>query len=85
MYPLPYPYVCHSVHVCDVEHICFHFGIFASFVCACLVSVHVLAPHSWQHAGVIEMSLQTDDKDAFEEMRVILRCIFLFWLFSLSM
>ena len=34
----------------------------ASLFCACLVSVRVSAPcHSWQHTGVVHLSLQADD------------------------
>ena len=48
----------------------------ASLFCACLVSVQVSAPlcHSWQHTGVVHLSLQADDKVAFEDIPVFDVC-----------
>ena len=47
----------------------------ASLFCACLVSVHVSAPcHSWQHTGVVHLSLQADGKVAFEDIPVFGVC-----------
>ena len=65
----------------------------ASLFCACLVSVQVcIICHSWQHTGVVHMSLQADGKVAFEDISlclayaaqpaVILHCISLSWFFS---
>ena len=43
--------------------------------CACLVSVQVSAPcHSWQHTGVVHLSLQADGKVAFEDIPVFGVC-----------
>ena len=38
--------------------------------CACLVSIQVSATicHSWQHTGVVHLSLQADGKVAFEDI-----------------
>ena len=57
----------------------------ASLFCACLVSVQVSAScHSWQHSGVVHLSLQVDGKVALNISRclaytaqpaMILRCI----------
>ena len=48
----------------------------ASLFCACLVSVQVSAPlcHSWQHTGVVHLSLQADGKVAFEDIPVFGVC-----------
>ena len=50
----------------------------ASLFCACLVSVHVsvctIICHSWQHTGVVHLSLQSDGKVAFEEIPVFGIC-----------
>ena len=45
----------------------------ASLFCACLVSVQVSA-HSWQHTGVVHLSLQADGKVAFEDIPVFGIC-----------
>ena len=48
----------------------------ASLFCACLASVQVSAPlcHSWQHTGVVHLSLQADGKVAFEDVPVFGVC-----------
>ena len=49
----------------------------ARLFCACLVSVQVSAPyiwHSWQHTGVVHLSLQADGKVAFEDILVFGVC-----------
>ena len=76
-YPLPDPDVGPSIFVCDVEPTSFHFGLCAaSLFYACLVSVQVSAPlcHSWQHTGVVHLSLQADGKVAFEDIPVFGVC-----------
>ena len=44
----------------------------ASLFCACLVKVKVSAPlcHSWQHTGVVHLSLQAECNVAFEDIPV---------------
>ena len=42
----------------------------ASLFCACLVSVLCTICHSWQHTGVVHLSLQADGKVAFEDIPV---------------
>ena len=82
-----------SLASCDVEHNSFHFGLCGRKFCACLVSVQVcIICHSWQHTGVVHMSLQADGKVAFEDISLcltyaaqpamILHCISLSWFFS---
>ena len=47
----------------------------ASLFCACLVSVGLCTIcHSWQHTGVIHLSLQVDGKAAFEDFPVFGVC-----------
>ena len=49
----------------------------ASLFCACLVSVQVSAPYviySWQHTGVVHLSLQADGNVAFEDVPVFGVC-----------
>ena len=58
--PLPGPGVGLSILVRDIEHTSFDFGMYArSLFCDCFIC------HSWQHKGVVHMSLQADDKVAF--------------------
>ena len=71
--PLPDPDVGLSVFVCDVEHTSFHFCLCGrKFVlclfgqCPCLCTIC----HSWQHTGVVHLSLQADGKVAFEDIPV---------------
>ena len=66
-----------SLYTCDVEPTSFHFGLCAaSLFYACLVSLQVSAPlcHSWQHTGVVHLSLQADGKVAFEDIPVFGVC-----------
>ena len=65
---LPDPDVSLSICVCDVEHTSFHSGLCRrKFVlclfgqCPCLCTIC----HSWQHTGVVHLSLQADVKVAF--------------------
>ena len=71
---LPDPDVGLSIFVCDVEHTFFHFGL--CLFCACLVSVQVSAQlcHSYQHTGVVRLSLRAGDKVAFEDIPVFDVC-----------
>ena len=48
----------------------------ASLFCACLVSVQVSAHicHSWQHTGVVHLSLQAEGNVAFEDIPVFGVC-----------
>ena len=71
---LPDPDVGLSILVCDVEHTSFDFGLCVrKFVLAVLVwSMSSLCTicHSWQHTGVVHLSLQADGKVAFEDIPV---------------
>ena len=76
-YPLPDPDVGPSIFVCDVEHTSFHFGLCdRKFVlclfgqCPGLCAIY----HSWQHTGVVHLSLQSDGKVAFEDIPVFGVC-----------
>ena len=75
--PLPDPDVGPSIFVCDVEHTYFHFGLcgrmfvlclFGQYSCICTIC------HSWQHTGVVHLSLQADGKVAFEDIPVFGVC-----------
>ena len=75
--PLPGPDVGFSIFVCDVEHTSFHFGLCGrKFVlclfgqCPCLCTIW----HSWQHRGVVHLSLQADGKVAFTDVPVFGVC-----------
>ena len=75
--PFPVPDVGLSIFVCDVEHTSLHFALCGrKFVlcfvgqCPCLCTKW----HSWQHTGVVHLSLQADDKVAFEDITVIGVC-----------
>ena len=65
--PLPDPYVGLSFVVCDVEHTSFHFGLCGRKFVLCLFG----QCHSWQHTGVVHLSLQADGKVAFEDILVL--------------
>ena len=76
--PLPDPYVVGpSIFVCDVEHTTFHFGL-----CRCKFFLCLFGQcpglcaicHSWQHSGVVHLSLQADGKVAFEDIPVFDIC-----------
>ena len=66
-----------SIFVCDVEHTSFNFGLCGrKFVlclfgqCPGLCTIY----HSWQHTGVVHLSLQADGKVAFEDIPVFGVC-----------
>ena len=75
--PLPDPDVGISIFVCDVEHTSFHFGL-----CGCKFVLYLFGQcpglcnicHSWQHTGVVHLSLQADGKVAFEDVHVFGVC-----------
>ena len=64
--PLPDPDVGLSILVCNVEHTSFHFGLCGCKFVLCLFGLCTIC-HSWQHTGVIHLSLQADGKVALEE------------------
>ena len=71
--PLPGPDVGLSILLCDVEHPSFHFGLCSreSFLCLfgqCPGLCSIC--HSWQHPGVVHLSLQADGKVGFEDIPV---------------
>ena len=68
--PLPDPDVGLSIFVCDVEHTSFHFGLCGRKFVLCLFGQSpglCTICHSWQHTGVVHLSLQADGKIAFEK------------------
>ena len=75
--PLPYPDVGPSICVCDVEHTSFHFGPCGRKFVLCLFGKCpglCTICHSWQHTGVVHLSLQADSKVAFEYIPVFGVC-----------
>ena len=75
--PLPDPDVGHSIFVCDVEHTSFHFGLCGRKFVMCLFGQCpglCTICHSWQHTGVVHLSLQADGKVAFEDIPVFGVC-----------
>ena len=71
--PLPDPDVGPSIFVCDVEHTSFHFGLCCrKFVLDLFGQCPGLSTicHSWQHTGVVHLSLQAECKVAFEDIPV---------------
>ena len=59
--PLPDPDVGSSIFVCDVEHTSFHFGLCGRKFVLCLFGQCpglCTICHSWQHTGVVHLSLQ---------------------------
>ena len=75
--PLPDPDVGLSTFVCDVEHTSFHFGLGGRKFVLCLFCQcpgFCTTCHSWQHTGVVHLSLQTDGKVAFEDVPVFGVC-----------
>ena len=75
--PLPDPDVGLSILVCNVEHISSILVCAAtSLLCTYFVSVQISAPlcHSWQHTGIVHLSLQADGKVAFEDITVFFVC-----------
>ena len=74
---LPDPDVGLSVLVCDVEHTSFHFGLCGRKFVLCLFGQCpglCTICHSWQHTGVVHLSLQADGKVAFEDIPVFGVC-----------
>ena len=74
---LPDQYVGPSNFVCDVEHTSFHFGLCGrKFVLFLFGQCPVLCTiwHSWQHTGVVHLSLQADGKVACEDIPVFSIC-----------
>ena len=75
--PLPDPDVGLSIFVCDVEHTSFHFGLCGRKFVLCLFGQCpglCTICHSWQHTGVVHMSLQADGKVAFADVPVFGVC-----------
>ena len=71
--PLRDPDVGLSILVWDVEHTSFHFGLCGrKFVLSLFGQCPGLCTicHSWQHTGVVHLSLQADGKVAFEDILV---------------
>ena len=74
---LPDPDVGLSVLVCDVEHTSFHFGLCGRKFVLCLFGQCpglCTICHSWEHTGVVYLSLQADGKVAFEDIPVFGVC-----------
>ena len=71
-------YVGPSVLVFDVEDTSFHFGMCGRKFCVCLVGqwpgICTMTCNSWQHTGVVHLSLQADGKVAFEDIPVFGVC-----------
>ena len=75
--PLPDPDVGLSIFVCDVEHTPFYFGLCGRKFVLCLFGQCpglCTICHSWQHTGVVHLSLQADGKVAFEDIPVFGVC-----------
>ena len=61
--PLPDPDVGLSIFVCDVDHTSFHFGLRGRKFVLCLFGQCpglCTICNSWQHTGVVHLSLQAD-------------------------
>ena len=75
--PLPDPDVGLSIFVCDVEHTSFHFGLrgrkFVLYLFGQCPGLCTIC-HSWQHTGVVHLSLQAEGKVAFEDIPVFGIC-----------
>ena len=66
-----------SIFVCDVEHTSFHFGLCGRKFVLCLFGQCpglCTICHSWQHTGVVHLSLQADGNVAFEDIPVFGVC-----------
>ena len=75
--PLPDPDVGPSIFVCDVENTSFHFHLCGRKFVLCLFGQCpglCTICHSWQHTGVVHLSLQVDGKVAFEDIPVFGVC-----------
>ena len=71
--PLPDQDVGPSIFVCDVEHTSCHFGLCARKFVLCLFGqcpgiCTITLCHSWQHTGIVHLSLQADGKVVFEDI-----------------
>ena len=74
---LPDPDVGLSVLVCDAEHTSFHFGLCGRKFVLCLFGQCpglCTICHSWQHTGVVSLSLRADGKVAYEDIPVFGVC-----------
>ena len=75
--PLPDLDVGPSIFVCDVEHTSFHFVLCGRKFVLCLFGqcpgLSTIC-HSWQHTGVVHLSLQADGKVAFDNIPVFGVC-----------
>ena len=94
--PLPDPDVGPSILVCDVEHLSILVCAASSLFCACLVSIQVSAPYviagSTQElytclfGQLARLLLKISRCLAYAaQPAMILRCIYLSWLFSLRL
>ena len=75
--PLPDPDVGPSICVCDVEHTSSNCGLCGRKFVLCLFGQcpgFCTICHSWQHTGVVHLSLQADGKVAFEYIPVFGVC-----------
>ena len=74
---LPDPDVGPSIFVCDVEHTSFYFGLCGRKFVLCLFGQCpglCTICHSWQHTGVVHLSLQADGNVVFEDIPVFGVC-----------
>ena len=75
--PLPDPDVGRSIFVCDVDHTSLHFGLCGRKFVLCFFGQRpglCTICHSWQHTGVVHLSLQADGNVAFEDIPVFGIC-----------
>ena len=68
-----------GIFICvgDVEHTSFHFGLCGRKFVLCLFGQCTglcTICHSWQHTGVLQLSLQADCKVAFDDIPVFGVC-----------
>ena len=67
-----------SILVCDVENTSFHLSLCGRKCVLCLFGqcpgLCTIICHSWQHTGVVHLSLQADGKVAFEDIPVFGVC-----------
>ena len=75
--PLPDPDVGPSIFVCTVEHTSFNVSLCGRMFVLCLFGQCpglCTMCHSWQHTGVVHMSLHADGNVAFEDIPVFGVC-----------
>ena len=75
--PGPDPDVGLSIFVCDEEHTSLHVGLCGRMFVLCLYDQCpglCTICHSWQHTGVVHLSLQADGMVAFEDIPVFGVC-----------